>query len=270
MIMSSKQYARDLIDAHEALDVYLDTLLHQAPDSDTETEIQDDEEVMATGIAESTETHQSHTEIPMEPLSEASAEVTASVEHTVPGAQNEQVITPVNESVLSASQSMLRRDTLEYDAKATKIPTTPFQSLIFTVGKLNIAVPINDVACIMKWPAKITSTPGQPLWNIGVYSERHERFCIVDTARFVIPENRSDLMPEQNSYQHIIVIGDKRWGLACNHVSKVISLDPEQVKWSGKRNFRPWLAGTVIEQMCALLNIDHFINMLEESDVNVN
>lgn len=271
MIMSSKQYARDLINAHEALDVYLDTLLHQAPDTDSD--IQDDEnnrDTTISGITGLAEISQAEEEISREPLSEASAIGSESFEQDVPDTQSDQVITPVNEEVLSVSYSEPQLITSEYDVKATKNPTTPFQSLIFTVGKLNIAIPINDVSGIMKWPANITSTPGQASWNIGVYSERNERFSIVDTARFVIPENRSDLMPEQNSYQHIIIIGDKCWALACNNVSKVISLDPGQVKWSGEKNFRPWLAGTIIEQMCALLNAEHFIALLEESAADIN
>jgi purine-binding chemotaxis protein CheW len=38
-------------------------------------------------------------------------------------------------------------------------------------------------------------------------------------------------------------------------VSRSIRLDPNEIKWRSQRSQRPWLAGTVIEHMCALLDV---------------
>jgi purine-binding chemotaxis protein CheW len=46
----------------------------------------------------------------------------------------------------------------------------------------------------------------------------------------------------------------------------VISLRPEDVKWRGSQGRRPWLAGTVIQQMCALLEVDAFLEQLGEAN----
>ena len=40
-----------------------------------------------------------------------------------------------------------------------------------------------------------------------------------------------------------------------HQVSRSIRLDPSEVKWRSQRTQRPWLAGTVIEHMCALLDV---------------
>ncbi|RPT74986.1 hypothetical protein [Pseudomonas aeruginosa] len=42
---------------------------------------------------------------------------------------------------------------------------------------------------------------------------------------------------------------------AVHQVSRSIRLDPAEVKWRSQRSQRPWLAGTVIEHMCALLDV---------------
>jgi len=40
-------------------------------------------------------------------------------------------------------------------------------------------------------------------------------------------------------------------------------LTPAAVKWRGHSGSRPWLAGTVIDRMCALIDADAFAQMLE-------
>ena len=53
-----------------------------------------------------------------------------------------------------------------------------------------------------------------------------------------------------------MVIDEGRWALACSKLGDVIELEPEQVKWRTDAGKRRWLAGTAIELMCALLDID--------------
>jgi purine-binding chemotaxis protein CheW len=58
------------------------------------------------------------------------------------------------------------------------------------------------------------------------------------------------------------------WGLAVDSVTQPISLLPEDVKWRSDRSKRPWLAGTVKEHMCALLDIPMIAQMLMSADKN--
>jgi purine-binding chemotaxis protein CheW len=63
---------------------------------------------------------------------------------------------------------------------------------------------------------------------------------------------------------HLVLIGEGRWGLAASAIGQVISLRPEDVKWRGSQGQRPWLAGTVIQHMCALLEVEAFLELLVE------
>jgi len=81
-------------------------------------------------------------------------------------------------------------------------------------------------------------------------------------------------MPERydesfvKSAKYVVSINGVPWGLAVDSVNQPISLMPEDVKWRTDRSKRPWLAGTVKEHMCALLDIPMIGQMLINADKN--
>jgi purine-binding chemotaxis protein CheW len=64
--------------------------------------------------------------------------------------------------------------------------------------------------------------------------------------------------------RHIVLIGDGRWGLVCDDVSTVITIDPAKVRWRSSRTKRPWLAGTAVEHLCAVLDAEQLAVLLNE------
>ncbi|MBP3862153.1 MAG: chemotaxis protein CheW, partial [Pseudomonas sp.] len=52
------------------------------------------------------------------------------------------------------------------------------------------------------------------------------------------------------------------WGLAVHQVSRSLRLHPNEIKWRSQRGQRPWLAGTVIEHMCALLDVEQLAALI--------
>jgi purine-binding chemotaxis protein CheW len=59
----------------------------------------------------------------------------------------------------------------------------------------------------------------------------------------------------RDGLQYVISVQGYEWGLAVHQVSRSIRLDPKEVKWRTQRTQRPWLAGTVIDHMCALVDV---------------
>jgi purine-binding chemotaxis protein CheW len=45
-----------------------------------------------------------------------------------------------------------------------------------------------------------------------------------------------------------------------------VMLDPERIRWRGQRSKRPWLAGTLIDQMCALFDIAQLAWLFHSQD----
>ncbi len=132
-----------------------------------------------------------------------------------------------------------------------------FQALIFDVQGLKLAIPLHDLNGILTWPEKpLPKIPDKPSWYLGLYSQDHQHTQVIDTSHIVLPSQYQD---RNNKSQFIITIDNGKWGLACNKVESVVTLSPAEVRWRQHSGKRPWLAGTVLEKMCSILNIKELI-----------
>ena len=130
----------------------------------------------------------------------------------------------------------------------------PFECLLFDVAGLTLAVPLVCLGSIYPLDGQeLTPLFGQPDWFLGILPCQAGNLKVLDTARWVMPDRYRDDFRE--GLQYVISVEGYEWGLAVHQVSRSIRLDPNEVKWRTQRTQRPWLAGTVIEHMCALLDI---------------
>ena len=94
---------------------------------------------------------------------------------------------------------------------------------------------------------------------------------VIDTARLVFARDRrsqaADLAGEAGEPGHILMVEDGRWGLTCDRLGEVVELSPDAVRWRSGRTARRWLAGTVLDQMCALLDVEMLARMAVEDEV---
>lgn len=142
----------------------------------------------------------------------------------------------------------------------------PFQVLLFTVAGLKLAVPLIELSGVIKWTDSVTEMPGHADFYMGILQHLDNKVAVIDTARMVLPTNKLAEFAGDNPrdrVNHIVLIDEYRWGLACDNIGEVITLQPDEVRWRTSKTSRGWLAGTVIEHMCALLNSDGFSSMLE-------
>ncbi|MFF7708290.1 chemotaxis protein CheW [Pseudomonas sp. NPDC007930] len=130
----------------------------------------------------------------------------------------------------------------------------PFECLLFDVAGLTLAVPLVCLGSIYPLAGQeLTPLFGQPEWFLGILPSQAGNLKVLDTARWVMPDRyREDF---QQGLQYVISVQGYEWGLAVHHVSRSLRLDPSEIKWRSQRGLRPWLAGTVIEHMCALLDV---------------
>lgn len=140
-----------------------------------------------------------------------------------------------------------------------------FECLIFKVAGLKLAVPLVCLGAIHQIDRKFNALPHQSEWFIGILQTPSAgNIKVLDTALCVMPE-RYDVASRE-SLAYVITIHGYRWGLACHELEKSITLEPHQVKWRTERGKRPWLAGTVIDHMCALIDTDGFHGMIEQAE----
>ncbi len=139
-----------------------------------------------------------------------------------------------------------------------------FQVILFNVGNLTLALPLNDLNSIVVWDKKyLNEMPGSEKWYLGLLQHHGKNVPVIDTLQHVIPAERIDsFIKKRGDFKNIIIFNNQSWGLACEEIIGIKTLAAEEVKWRSTRTTRRWLMGTVKEQMCALLDSEEFASML--------
>ncbi|MBD3669939.1 MAG: chemotaxis protein CheW [Gammaproteobacteria bacterium] len=140
----------------------------------------------------------------------------------------------------------------------------PFQALLFKLSGLTMAIPLIELDGILEWPDSLTPLPNRSAWYLGLLDNRGKTLPVIELAQLVIPPKIRNKHANEGgaSLSRIILIGDGRWGVACDSVSEVITLNPDEVRWRSSRSRRQWLAGTVVDHMCALLDAQGLVHLL--------
>ncbi|MBK5012287.1 chemotaxis protein CheW [Pseudomonas sp. S60] len=142
----------------------------------------------------------------------------------------------------------------------------PFECLLFDVAGLTLAVPLVCLGSIYNLAGQeLTPLFGQPEWFLGILTCQAGNLKVLDTARWVMPDRYRDDF--RQGLQYVISVQGYEWGLAVHQVSRSLRLDPSEIKWRSQRGQRPWLAGTVIEHMCALLDVAELAELIASGAV---
>ncbi len=140
----------------------------------------------------------------------------------------------------------------------------PFKALLFELGGMRLAAPLSLLSGVATG-RRLTQLPGLPEWCHGVLIRHGRQVLIVDTATIVswAPEAQAVReMSASDSAQQYVLVGEGRYGLACETVLKVIEVDPQGVRWRRGKGRRPWYGGIISDNMCALLDVDELCAML--------
>lgn len=135
-----------------------------------------------------------------------------------------------------------------------------FQVLFFKVDKLILATPLTALLRTIKVDKKPTKIPGQPSWFMGLLDTHEQRIGVLDTGQLVFGKSigqQRDL--ENNPFKSILITQDGRWGLACDEILTIGRLEPEKVRWRMVREKRPWLIGTVIDELTAIIDVKQLV-----------
>ena len=79
---------------------------------------------------------------------------------------------------------------------------------------------------------------------------------VIDSAAILQVKREVEKSPE-----FIIVLNDKNWGISCDQIDKVISLNYEDVQWS-KNQANRMTRGTIRDSLSSLLNPQGIVKCL--------
>lgn len=139
----------------------------------------------------------------------------------------------------------------------------PFASLLMRVGGVRLAIPLKSLYGIRRHSERLARLPDSPSWVLGLLHDRQERVQVVDT-RFLLRRS-ADGMPGQAAPADysVLIVAKGRWGLNCEQIEHVITVQPAAVKWRAERRKRPWFAGVLPGELCTLVDVPALVAWLD-------
>jgi purine-binding chemotaxis protein CheW len=181
--------------------------------------------------------------------------------------QNEQTLKSVQPAPQHTETQSAATDDLQ--AGTRSLPNVPvwaaqeFQCLMFNVVGISLAVPLVKLNGVIPWDNNLTPMPGHSDAFLGLLRHLDKNVKIMDTAQVILPPAQLQQVPAVDArIQKIILMDEGRWGLACDEIGEVITLQADDVRWRSEAGRRPWLAGTISERLCALLDTDELARIL--------
>ena len=136
------------------------------------------------------------------------------------------------------------------------------ECLVFSVGGLKLAVPLLYLGGVHEVTAEdVKPLIGQPSWYLGMANTEQHNLQVIDTANFIMPEREQHL--SKQGFKYLIQLEKTPWAIACQSIDDTVRLEAAEIKWRGERGKRTWLAGTVIEKMCALVDVAGLLQTVE-------
>ena len=136
-------------------------------------------------------------------------------------------------------------------------PATPFQALLFEVNGLSLALPLDQLDGIEKWPvAPLPKIADKPAHYLGLLSRPGLHTQVVDPSAVLQSEVNQSQPP-----RYILLVDNKRWGLAVTSVKKVLTIEAADCKWR-QPGQRPWFAGTILSGLTHVLELPSLLKAL--------
>ena len=135
-----------------------------------------------------------------------------------------------------------------------------FQALFFKVEHLILATPLTELSRTIKIERKPGKIVGQPSWFLGLLDDQDARIGVLDTGQLIFGKIRGSQRDlENNPFKRVLITQDKRWGLACDEILSIGKLKPDKVRWRTSRQKKPWLIGTVIEELTVIIDLQELV-----------
>tara|TARA_B110000211_G_C14013191_1_gene524186 strand:- start:453 stop:1289 length:837 start_codon:yes stop_codon:yes gene_type:complete len=224
------------------------------PDIDDQDAVKLEEKIEADVVVPAIETEV----VKVERISIATVAVQPKTDSLVESASNN-----IAESISTEIESAIKQSMLKLTDQESW-SSQGVECLLFSVGGLKLAVPLLLLGGVHEViPDNVKPLIGQPNWYLGLIHREDQNLQVIDTASFIMPE-RAESLAEQG-YKYLIQLEKSPWAIACQSIDDTVRLEASEIKWRGDRGKRVWLAGTVIEKMCALIDVSGLLQRVESS-----
>jgi len=192
-------------------------------------------------------------EVKVAPIEIAPVEIAPAVE--IPEIVIERITSP--EVVIDTQTSVSLTDPDSWSSQGV-------ECLVFSVCGLKLAVPLLFLGGVYEITSNdVKPLVGQPKWYLGMVHTDEHHLQVIDTAKLIMPERKQSL--SEQGFKYLIQLEKTPWAIACQSIDDTVRLNASEIKWRGERGKRTWLAGTVIEKMCALIDVNGLLQYVDQS-----
>lgn len=136
---------------------------------------------------------------------------------------------------------------------------TSIKCFVFTVAGLKLALPLARVTEIVDFSECRGTAVGVLL---GELVHETSNVPVLDSARIMLQDR--NVTP---SYQWLVIVDHGSYALACDSVEPNMDVAHDAVRWRTHFTKRRWLAGTLLQQRCALLDADEIYDQSADSSL---
>ncbi|WP_438969983.1 chemotaxis protein CheW [Methylophaga sp.] len=133
--------------------------------------------------------------------------------------------------------------------------------LLCEIDDMPFALPVSMLNNIIPWPEHgLDSTSSQTAWQLGLYQQKQHQSQILDIRSLLQSENST--APVEANY--ILLVDDRRYGIACQHIKHVVSYPSQAISWRDDLSEHPWLIGEVGDEKYQILDIYALLAVFEQ------
>lgn len=134
--------------------------------------------------------------------------------------------------------------------------------LLCDINDIKLALPVSALNNIVHWPEQgLNILPEQTDWQLGSLAQQQQNSQIIDLCRLLQPQTQP--LPLHANY--ILLIAERRWGIACQHIQQIVSYESSAINWHDEQAQTPWFKGVTIEGNYQIIDVSALIARLEQS-----
>ncbi len=137
----------------------------------------------------------------------------------------------------------------------------PFECLLVKSAGMNLMLPAMSVSCIELVNKKIIRLPLDVEAFRGVLTLRQRSVAVIDLLTLISEKasaaNKNSTQVESHHVEHVIVMENGKYALACDDIGELVMLETKSVRWNKASFNNPMFAGIVPEYLCPIVNMDN-------------
>lgn len=160
-------------------------------------------------------------------------------------------------------------DSVQTEIETTQVTDTTsvvsnHKLLLCHIGGMKLALDVSALSNIVHWPSSgLNQLPGRRDWQLGLFRDREQHIEVVDIRHLLQADEHDD--EQQPGY--ILLINERRMGIACDAISQIINIDDNSINWRRDTSQRPWFSGVIADSMHSIIDLTVLFAALEQGEM---